>query len=357
MQAAATKKQQAIADHYAAQITAVKQQAQKLHSVNQSISKVISSVHRALSSIDNIDTALLHMSSAIANTPTDPKATPTTFDSNLSAISSMAQGDTSSKNLLGTMYRGGSYLPNSLTYTANSGGQTVTVQGEYLGSDYTITQPDGTFWMPSGTQSMQRYAAYPFGKQGGAISTNPENFQGTASTADSTATFTTGLSLAASGQNTYSGSVAKYGLQMGSAWMYNNFATADDRTQADKDIDAARSKLAITKTNLSIALAKASSDLAKEKTAQAQSDAKIASLQSQAKAAMQKVVDQTKRQFNTMQTALANAGVDVNGTSGFGTGQSAGMFMALLPGTASTQPVDDAANALTILSGSVNILT
>jgi uncharacterized Zn-binding protein involved in type VI secretion len=357
MQAAAAKKQQVIADQTSKQISAVKSQSKSLLAADQSISKAIRSVTHALSSIDNIDSSLLYMSSAVASATTDAKAAPTSFDAYLSGISSMAQSDKSSSNLLGTMYRGGSYAPNSVSYTANSAGQTVTVQGAYVGSDYTITQSDGSFWIPSGTQTMQRYNAYPFGKQGNPASTNPENFQGSVSADGNTATFTTGINLAASGQTTVTGNVAKYGLQVGSAWMYNNFASASDRAQADKDIDTARSQLALTKSGLSAALTKANSDLAKEKAAQAQIDSKVANLQSQAKAAMQKIVDQTKRQFDSTQTALANAGVDMSGTSGFGTAPSASLFAALVPGDPSTKPVNDAANAMTILNGSVNLLT
>jgi len=334
LQAAAQKQVQSIADSYSAQIQTVQTNSAGALNTTISITNAISKINSALNNCDSINNSLLNMSSSITSATTDPQYATESWDYGLSAVSSMAQSDTSSNNLLGTMQRGGNYTPNSIQYVADQTGRVVTVTGAYLGADYMITQPDGTYWMPSGSQALQQYTAYPFGAKGSAVSTGMTNIETNASAPPGEVSYTANLSVAASGQQVIQGTLSQPGLSVLNAFQYNNFATPADCAKAQSDLTNAQAQVTLTENSLNAALVQAQSDLAKESNAQSSTTAQVTALQNQAQSAEQFVNDQAQMQMRTIQNEF-NA-PDTSALSIMQGGDSGSLFSALLPSSSST---------------------
>jgi hypothetical protein len=345
LQAQAQKKVQTVADSYTAQISAVNTESATLLKADTSITKAISKITSAANKLDQIDTMLLNMTSAIDTAATDQKYGTESFDYNLAAVSSVAQGDTSSTNLLGSLQRGGNYTPNSVQYIADQSGRVVTVNGTYLGTDYQINQSDGTFWMRSGSQTLQQYTAYPFGAKGSGVSIALGDIKANSSAPAGTVSYTGNLSVDVSGQQTIQGTLTQPGLGVLNAFMYNNFATADDRAKAMADIVNAQGQVALARNSLNAALVTAQNDLNQEKATSSAATTQVTDLQNQAKAAEQQVNTQAQAQMKFIQEQFSAP--DSSALSIMQGGDSTSLYSALLPtgSSASSDP------SMSILNG------
>ena len=364
VQAQAQKQVQQVADSFSPQVGNLKQQSTALDTADTSITTAINAITSSINDIDTMNASLLNMSGAVFNAADNPDYAATSFDAYRQTINSLAN-DPSATNLLGSQQVGGAYLPNQVTYTTDANGTQVTVQGTYSGAEYQISQPDGSFFMSNGVQTVQRYDAYPLGAVGYGISTSSQNVKLDSFSADGTISFTTGQSLAPSAQQTFTGTVSNAGLPVYSAWMYNNFATPADQQKAQADITQAQSQLAVTRANLETELTAAQNAQTNEQTAQQNVTAQITDLQNQAQLQEQAVQAKSQQQFNVIIQNLAQAGVNTS-AAGNPFSDSSGLFTALAsqpaPGAQVTQAqaqaqakaVNPDVGVTGILSGAVN---
>lgn len=328
LQKNAQKQAQVVGDQYSQQISALQNAPDAVNAAKsqKDISSAVDNLTQTVNTLQQMSSTLDNMSSLVANIGGGTTSTVQTmnFDSQWSMLNSLSQGG-GSDNLLGTVTQGGDYRPNSISYQA-ANGSTVSIQGAYLGTDYKVQLNDGSFFMPSGTQMLQKYVAYPLGTSGYGQSTAPGNATLQSPVGSSSVSFTLGANLSASSQTSYTGTVQRQGLGVLNSWLYNNFSTPSDQAKAEQDIAQAKSQVTFMMARYNGMLAMAQNDQTAETALQNSITNKVNDLQSQAQTAMKKVSDDAQRQLNAIQTSFATA----QSTSASTTALS-GLFSALVP--------------------------
>ena len=148
-------------------------------------------------------------------------------------------------NLIGNNGRANfreNFATNSTSLKVSESGRSLTLQGVYLGTDDFITDENGHKWLVNRTaNSIQPFTSYP--KEAADDEVGLSGFTlDSFDDATDTATFTVdGVQ--------HTGTVTRGGLGVMNQHLYEGFSTADGRSRAAADIDAARQKL---RTNMAL---------------------------------------------------------------------------------------------------------
>lgn len=179
------------------------------------------------------------------------------FDNKLRKINQLAAAGAQSfkdggvyfqKNLIVSLSRS-SFATQTFFAPYNSKGDTLQIDGVYLGTDYYITD-SGDFWnsdtgfaaSEDTVGTLTEYSSYP-------DTTTGQSETVTAITLNSINTTTGAVDFDISGPVNITGTLTKGGLGILDAWLYENFAnqTAIDRAKAD--LDEAESLLLLTEAD------------------------------------------------------------------------------------------------------------
>ncbi len=237
-----------ISDSYQTKINSITRKQDSYRALKKGIdtaaTQISTNLGRVRSIQSRIDSLILTVNKA--SQQTDPNTNyagyASTFNSVLKGIDSSAQKG-KAPNLLGSS-------DLSLTYKTSLQGSTATVQGAYIGSDYSILESTGKYWaLNRGAGNIKRYNSYP---------NDPTNTVGTlrgglrldSQTGDSI-TFTVSPNSATPQQ--FTGTLTRKGLKVMDSWYYNGLATQADRDNALADLKSAQVALKLEVSRYEVA--------------------------------------------------------------------------------------------------------
>ena len=298
---------------------AINTQNERWISVKAQVNNAQIAVENGQEAIQKVNSNLLDMRTSIANIGQqgeDPKYWRELFDQQVNKINLFAENGGPASNLVGNL-NPVDYSPNQIEYRNNLGSGATTLTGTYIGNDFRIEANDGTVWVPdTQTDIITSYKGLQ-----GAVS---QYTTGAGQTIDKATSTRNGLKLLSydaktgnismqvtivpeDGPITVTGKLVRAGgVHVMQSWFYNNFATAADRTRAQKDIDASEVDLVSANATLQTAATQtatdqkhvdaALSDLSKQ-TVQVRNDQQTQIQNEQIKAA---------QQYQAMKANLAN---------------------------------------------------
>ena len=198
----------------------------------------------------------------------------------------LADGGTSYKtNLINSLSRE-TFITDSLLAPYNFQGDSLFIEGIYLGNDYFITDSDGSgnvFYSDIGfranesdTGILTEYSSFP----DTVVSTAAEaGLDLTASVSDSDVTFDT------ANETGINGSITRGGLGLLDAWLYDRFNNATDIDRAQADLESAESKLLLAEASFK-------SDLVALQSRESLFDAMIGGLETEIESEIKKLQDE-----------------------------------------------------------------
>ncbi|SBW01509.1 conserved hypothetical protein [uncultured Alphaproteobacteria bacterium] len=243
LDATSTKLQEAFdskSDYYDAQ-------SNQLAKVKASISNADLAVDNGKDGIADIKEALLQMRILVgqygeAESDEERGLIRDKFDEYVDKINRTADTYSAAYNPIGNVTRT-DWTPNSIDFTKNLAGETVEMQGTYVGADFYIEADDGTIWVPDpGSSSITQYET--FNTLNPADSTKGEGFVSTrnglklvdyqADTGD--------ISLIVDPNNAatpVSGKLVTGGIGLMQSWFYGGLDTEEGRQAASAALDEA----------------------------------------------------------------------------------------------------------------------
>lgn len=302
-----TKKQQEIADRSQVEIDAAQREMMRWMPLTDAITSAQSNVAEAQTRVQDLDKTLFKMIGTL-NEPEDgdwSKAA-AKFDGMRSALNS-AGNSRDRSNLLGSVQRGNSYKANQIEYQVSPNpNDQATVFGRYVGADFKITMSDGSFWMPSSTQQIQRYSSFPNGTVGYPQSTasGAAGVDGTFS--ELSLSFSVGKVVQP--QQSYTGNLQREGLGILQSWLYDGLTTASGRARALEDIEHARDILKNVASSLEAAMTQVTSDLTKVQSHIDEQQQAMTSASAAANEEVQTYVAKAQAEVQAQLTAAINVG-------------------------------------------------
>lgn len=251
----AEKVSDGIAGDYQQKINSVNMNADKWRKVEAEVGKATTKLSAVLGDAKYIRAKLdnmiqsINQATQVATGDTNYEGYAATFDSLLKGMIDSAEKSDSSVNLLGE---------GTSRYTFDTGinGETRTVNGSYLGSDYYITDTAGMRWQPDRVSKLlMRYSDYP----NDPLPSDSANFE-TGLRLDSISgdavSFTTGPDTG--NAQSFSGTITRSGLEVMDSIFYDGLATDAGRTRALADLNAAKEavNLEVSRYEAEITMAK-----------------------------------------------------------------------------------------------------
>jgi len=232
------RKANAISGTFQAKINAVNLRADRHRDLEADLSahdKRIGNVINRIKSIRfGLDNLLSTLTKANQDEEIDANASgyQSAFDSIVNGLRKTAESTNDSPNLIGRIGT------QSLKYPLNISGVTQSVTGTYLGTDYYITDADGKRWQPErGSKLLRQYDDYP--KDPSTKVANLDTGLRLDSLVDNNLSFTTRPDTA--GAETFAVATLHHeGVRVLDVWLYDGLATADGRTCALADVQAAK---------------------------------------------------------------------------------------------------------------------
>ncbi|NQV54519.1 MAG: hypothetical protein HQ503_01555, partial [Rhodospirillales bacterium] len=203
----------------------------------------------------------------------------------------------SPKNLIESQSRS-SFSTQTLYAPYNSTGDTLQINGIYLGTDYYITDGDGDFWnsdtgflgSEAAVGTLSEYTSYP-GTPTGITDTVTDLVFKTFTSSSDTVTFDL------SGGTPISGTITRGGLGLLDAWLYDDFSVVEDATtitRAKADLDAAESKILLAESDFR-------ADLSVLQTRVSVFDSQIAGITTEVAGIIEKIKDEQKAELRGIQ--------------------------------------------------------
>lgn len=265
--------EQRINDLAAQRNDAINTQNNRWISVKAQVNNAQIAVTNGQDAVKKASDYLLKMRTSIGNIGVqgeDPKYWRELFDQQVNAINIQAESAAPASNLVGNL-NPVDYSPNKIEYRSNLTTGSTTLNGTYIGNDFRIEGNDGTVWVPD-TQSdiltahkglQGAVARYTTGA-GQEIdkATSTRNGLQLVSYNSTTGAITVKITVVPEdGPITVTGKLVRAGgVRIMQSWFYNNFASAADRTRAQKDIDASEVDLVFAGSVLQAAATKTSTD-------------------------------------------------------------------------------------------------
>lgn len=300
-----TKQQQLIADRSQVEMDAATREMRRWMPLTEGMTAAQGSISDAQSQVKALDGFLFKMIGTL-NTPSDGDWTKAAakFNGLLSALNS-AGNNSSPDNLLGTSRRGDSYKANQVEYQISPDPRDRTIIfGKYVGSDFKLNLPDGTFWMPSGSQQIQQYSSFPNGKIGYVQSTTNGATKLDSAFNAASLTFSVGNTVQA--PQSYTGSLQREGLGVLQSWLYDGLSTAAGRARALEDIQHARNILKSVGSSLDTAMAQVSGDMVRVQSRIDEQQQILTRISDDANQQVQTYVAKAQAEVQQQLTAAAN---------------------------------------------------
>ncbi len=237
-----------ISDSYQTKINSITREQNRYRDLKKGIDTAATQINTNLSRVRSIQSRIESMILTVnkASQQTDPNTNyggyASTFNSVLKGIDGTAKKG-KSPNLLG-------FSDLRLTYKTGLNGSTASVQGAYLGSDYSILESTGKYWaLNRDAKNIKRYDSYP---------NTPTNTVGVLkggvrldSQSGDAITFTIAPNTATPEQ--FSGTLTRRGLKVMDSWYYNDLATQTDRDAALADLKSAQVALKLEVSRYEVA--------------------------------------------------------------------------------------------------------
>ncbi len=244
-----------ISDSYQKKINSINQNADKWRKVEDSAGKAVSKISgvigRAKSMLSKLDSMIYAINNAERSTAGDTnyEGYASTFDSLLKGLNTDANSSRVKPNLLGEG-------TTSFEYQYGVYGETQTLNGSFLGSDYYITDTAGKRWVPDrSAKLLMRYDNYPDDPLGSDSANFKDGLQ-VDSISGNAVSFTVGPNTGT--PQSFSGTITRSGAEVLDSMFYDGLATSSGRTLALSDLDAAKEtvNIEIRRYEISLTLAK-----------------------------------------------------------------------------------------------------
>lgn len=243
----------------------------QLIKVKGSILSAQSSYQSAITSLDDIDSELLSMRSMLSDAADSYELAASDFNMALMSINFGVDSYGSTLNPIGSS--NSDWDPNTITYSTDTIVGTRSISGTYAGTDFKITQADGTVWQPeNGSMVMQK--TNPDGTIDEDINVSMSNGIELASYDESTGAITVNITYSAEQPSIQvSGTLERGGLGLMPAWFYRSqssidagkpaFSTQDDWDAARADLDRAGRRADVARATTEAGLARINSDMSR----------------------------------------------------------------------------------------------
>jgi hypothetical protein len=235
----ANQEGQRVLDSYATQINAVDRQTAPWQTFQTNLAQPLSQINSVISRLTSIKKQLDAMLKTLTTANRDPEGNTNAtgyavaFDGQLKSLRNAAENSFDTPNLLGKQ------VPAKLSFPITpDGGATQTVNGTYMGSDYTIIDSDGKTWQPDRkTNLLVKYDSFPDTPSTTKVSATTGARLDSFDADTDQIGFT--INAATAAIQSVSGTVQRQGLGILDSWLYGGLATQEDRNRAQADIEAA----------------------------------------------------------------------------------------------------------------------
>ncbi|MGE4529366.1 MAG: hypothetical protein AB7D00_13450 [Rhodospirillaceae bacterium] len=273
-----------VQEKYDAKGVYLEAQANQWAKVKASISNADLAVENGQEGVDQIKDILMQMRILVGNyaESESPDLLKEQYDAYVDQINNIADTYSKAYNPIGNVVST-DWTPNTITFQTNLAGNETSLTGTYVGSDYYITDSDGTVWVPDpGSSTITQYTVY--NTENEPDSTKADGFASTRNgmQLDSYDAETGAITFTVNPDNedlkeTRTGTISFGGLGLMQSWFYDGLDTEEGRAAAVAAIDkaddlmtAAESRMVSMATSVKAADARADDEMSDLKDARSQ---------------------------------------------------------------------------------------